>query len=256
MTEQFYRDISALTSSAVAYVEEPVHDLTSWVREQLRPCIGDSILNIGSRNGKLALALTRMVGETGYVLALDRSYKVLSALSQESQNLGLERYIRFLYLNPDDLNGHLRPDDFDRALSTRALIQSRHPQVLFHAVHQALRFGGTFFFYGPSRKDLAELRLLTSLYASEASAGENRELLFMEKIGLPYAREVFSEVEMVTFENVLRLDSSELLYACWRESAFYVEELEESFRLVAARHFQSHTSFETAQRLIGIRAIK
>lgn len=256
MTEQFYRDISALTNIAVACAEERRQNLTGWVCEQLQPRVGDSILNIGCRNSKLALALTGIVGETGYVLALDRSYRVLNALSQESQEQGLERRIRFLHLDPDDLHGHLRRDDFDRALSTRALTRSKHPQAVFQAIYQALKFGGVFFCYGPSRKDLAELRLFTTALTRETSASENRELLFMEKVGLPYASEIFSEVEAVTFEHALHLDAPELLCACWRESAFYAEELENDFRRAAVHHFQSHASFETAQRLVGIRARK
>lgn len=256
MTEQFYRDLSALTGSAVACAEEQAHDLTGWVKGQLQPRLGDSILNVGSKNGKLALTLAQIVGEAGYVLALDRSYKVLSALSQQSREWGLERRVRFLYLHPDNLSGHVRPGDFDRALSARALTQSKHPQMIFHAIYEALRPGGVFFFYGSARKDLAELRLFTSTLFQETPVDEKRELLFMERIGLPYAREAFSGVEVATFENSLRLDSPEMLSACWRESAFYEEEREESFREAAARHFQSHTTFETAQRLIGIRAMK
>src|SRR5581483_6825863 len=99
MTEQFYSTITAHTHSTVACTEPRISDLSSWVMAQLQPRAGESILNIGSRNGRLALALARIIGDEGYVLAVDRSYRVLNALSQQSQQQGLERRIRFLYLH-------------------------------------------------------------------------------------------------------------------------------------------------------------
>lgn len=256
MTEQFYRDLAALSHASVVCAEPQTSDLASWVMAQLQPRTGESILNIGSRNGRLALALARAVGNEGYVLAVDRSYRVLSGLSQQSQEQGLERRIRFLYLSLDDLGGHLRADDFARALSNGALTQSRQPQVVFHAISQALMPGGVFFFYGPSRKDLADLRAFSSPISQVIPSQGERALLFMEKIGLPYAREIFSEVEILKFENTLCLDSPEALLACWRESAFYEEEHENDFQLAARHYFQSHAIFEATRSLVGIKARK
>ena len=256
MTEQFYRDLTALSHSTVACAEPRSTGLSSWVMAQLQPRTGETLLNVGSRNGRLALALARIVGDGGYVLAVDRSYRVLNALSQQSQQQGLERRIRFLYLNLDDLGGHLRDDDFDRALSNGALTRCRQPQAVFYAISQALRPGGMFFFYGPSHKDLEDLGAFSSTVSQEIPAQGERILLFMERIGLPYAREIFSEVEILKFEDTLCLDSPESLFACWRESAFYAEEHEDEFQLAAQRYFQSHVLFEAVRSLVGIRAKK
>ncbi len=106
------------------------------------------------------------------------------------------------------------------------------------------------------RKDLAELRLFKAALRDEGAAQENRALLFIEKCGLPYARDLFSQVEIMKFEHPLRFDSPEDLSACWRESDLYDETLERDFQQAAVYHFQSHAVFETAQRIIGVRAIK
>jgi len=259
MTEQFYSSIAALTQSPqspTVYAEREATDPNTWLMDQLQPRVGDSILNIGCSNGKQALAVARRVGDTGYLLAVDRSYRALSALSQRSQEQGLEHRIRFLYLNLDELTGHLRPDDFDRALSARALSHVKQPQVVFHAIYEALKPGGVFFFYGPSRKDLVELRLFIAALDQERPPQENKELLFIEKIGLPHVRDVFPRVEITQFENPLRFNSPDDLFARWYESALYEEELENAFRRAAVRHFQSHAVFETAQRFVGVRATK
>lgn len=252
MTEQFYRDIAELKHAGVACLEYDGHDLDAWVLTQLAAHTGENILNIGCDNNEQAVSLARTSGQDGYVLAIDRSYRVLNTLSQRSLKVGLEDHIRFLYLNLDDLAGHLRPADFDRALCGRALSHVKQPQSVFQAIRQALKPGGVFFFYGPTRKDLMELRLFHAALHKEMRA--SRELFFIEQTGPTYARDVFSQVDLVKFECPLRFTSPDALYAYWRESDLYEETLDRDFRRAAVQHFQSHTAFETAQRLIGVRA--
>ncbi len=152
MTENFYRDIAALQQASTACAEHEVTDFNAWVINQLEVRQGDNVLNIGCGNMIQALSLAQTVGNGGHVLAIDRSYSALNMLSQGSQKNGLEQRIRFLYIHLDDLGGHARPEDFDRALGARALYHIRQPQEVFHAIRQALKPGGIFFFYGPSEK--------------------------------------------------------------------------------------------------------
>ncbi|HEY3994116.1 MAG TPA: methyltransferase domain-containing protein [Ktedonobacteraceae bacterium] len=253
MTEQFYLDIAALKQAGTACLEQELHDLDAWVHAQLAPRSGENIMHIGCDSNEQTLSLARTINPDGYVLAIDRSYRALSALSQRCQEGKVEKYVRFLYLDLDDLKGHLRPEDFDRAISGRALYHVKQPQALFLAIRQALKPGGIFFFYGPSRKDLVELRLFHATLRDETR--ESRALLFIEHVGAPCARDVFPQVEFTRFESPLRFTSPDTLYAYWRESDLYEEMLDGDFRRAAMQHFQSHTTFETAQRLIGVKAI-
>lgn len=252
MTEQFYRDIAALQKAGVACLEQDPRNLDSWALTQLTPRVGENILKLGCDSHAQTLSLARTIGQDGYVLTIDRSYRALSALSQSSQQSNVENHIRFLYLNLDDLKGHLRPEDFDRAISGRALYHVKQPQAVFLAIRQALKPGGVFFFYGPTRKDLVELRLFHATLRHETR--ESRELLYIEHVGAPCARDVFSQVEFIRFECPLRFTSPDALYAYWHASSLYEETLDRDFRRAAAQHFQSYPAFETAQRLIGVKA--
>lgn len=257
MTENFYRDLAALREPGIALAEAGATNLNSWIIEQLRPCPGESILEIGSGNGKRTLPLARIVGERGYVLAVDRSFDALSAISQRSLELGLETSIRFLQINLDEFEGHVRKDDFDRALGSRSLYQLKQPRVVIHAIHRAIKPGGAFFFYGPTRKDHAELRRFhADLRGESISSFEGREPTFIEDIGLQSAHDLFAELEIVKFEHPLRFTSPEALHACWNVSKLYDETLEGQFQYAAARYFASHMVFETFQRVVGIRCIK
>jgi SAM-dependent methyltransferase len=256
MIENFYRDIAALREPVPPPVEETgVSDLTSWVITQMDVRSGDSVLDMGSGNGKRTLPLAQLVGERGYVLAVDRSFEALSALSQQSLDARLETRIRFLQVNLDDFAGHVRKDDFDRALGSRTLHTVKHPQTVFHAIQQALKPGGIFFLYGPTRKDHAELRRFHSEACGEMFY-ENQEPGFVESTGLQCIQENFSDREIVFFEQILHFDSPEAIYACWSMSRLYDKALENAFQQTATRYFATHAFFETVQRIIGIRAIK
>lgn len=255
MTDQFYRDPAALTHPE-AGLPEQTGNLPSWVIHHLSAGPGENILAIGNRDGRLTLKLATCVGDTGYILAVDHSYRVLTALSQQSQEHDLQKRIRFLYLNLDDLGGHLRPQEFDRALCTGALVRSRQPQAVFHAIFQALRPGGALFFCGPARQDLAELGALCATCSQETGGPGEKELLFIERFGLPYARERFAVVETFTFVRTLGFASPEALLACWRKSTFYDEARTSDILAAARRYFQSHPLFETTRCFLGIRARK
>jgi SAM-dependent methyltransferase len=252
MSEQFYRDIAALQKAGVVCLEHDGYDVNTWALAQLAPRAGENILRLGCESHEQVVSLVRTVGQQGYVLSIDRSFRALNALSVRSQESRLEKYVRFLYLNLDDLQGHLPPEDFDRAISGRALYYVRRPQIVLQAIRQALKPGGTFFFYGPARKDLAELRLFIAALRNDTR--ESRELLYMEQVGMPCVRDAFARVEFARFEYPLRFSSPDALYTHWRSSELYEEALDKDFRRAAAQHFQSHAVFETAQRLIGIKA--
>ncbi|HEX7734242.1 MAG TPA: methyltransferase domain-containing protein [Ktedonobacteraceae bacterium] len=255
MTEQFYRDIAALQEGAIACLEytEDVSDLGAWVLAQTAARAGENILAIGCDSNEQTISLARTLGPRGYVLAIDRSYRALTALCRSSQAGGLEQTIRFLYLNLDDLGGHLRPEDFDRVLCGRALLHVKQPRAVFQAIRRALKVGGIFFFYGPTRKDLMELRLFHAALRHETC--ESREQFFVEQLGLRHAHDTFAQVDLISFESPLCFTSPDALYIYWRESELYEEELDRDFRYAAVQHFRSYSTFETAQRLVGVKAI-
>jgi SAM-dependent methyltransferase len=256
MTEKFYRDIAALKESSLALAESNAADLTSWIIDQLRPRRGDAILEIGCSNGKRTLPLARIVGETGYVLAIDRSYEALSTLSLQSLEESLETQIRFLQINLDSFGGHVRANAFDRVLGSHSLSRIKHPRTAFNTIQRALKPDGTFFFYGPTRKDHAELRDFHADLCGERSAYETLEPTFMEGVGMQYVRDFFSDLEIVKFEQPLRLTSTEALHACWSVSKLYNEQLEQRFIQAAKHHFASQQVFETIHRVMGIKVVK
>ncbi len=258
MTETYSNSLSALQERGQAqrHTASNATDLSTWVMDHLGLQIGHNVLDIGGGNGPQALPLAQIVGYSGHVLSIDRSYETLHTLGQRSQELGLEARIRLLQVNLDDLAGHLREDDFDRALASRALYRTKQPLSVFKAIHQSLKPGGTFFFYGPSRNNNVEIKRFHIALHDGMVLPESKELTFLEEVGLPVARECFAQVEIVKFEQPLLFDSPEALYTCWSTSKLYSEEMDIPCRRAAVRYFESNTVFETVKRVVGIKAMK
>lgn len=257
MTETYYTNSSALQERGQAQqTTSNATDLSTWVIDHLDIHPGYNVIDTGGSNGPQALPLAQLVGCNGHVLSIDRSFEVLHTLAQRSQELELETRIRLLQINLDDLEGYLREDDFERALASRALYRIKQPLSVFKALHRALKPGGTFFFYGPSRNNNLEIKRFHAALRGETISPENKEPTFLEEVGLPLARNCFSKVEIVRFEQPLLFDSPEALYTCWNNSKLYSEELDAPCRRAALHHFESHPVFETVKRVVGIKATK
>lgn len=261
MTDSFYSSIAAIQERKRVQ-QDPIStvsnatDLSTWVIDHLDIQAGSSVLDTGGSNGPQAIPLARLVGYNGYVLSIDRSYETLHALAQRSQELGLETRIRLLQIHLDDLEGYVREHDFDRALASRALTRLKQPRAVVHAIHRALKPGGLFFFYGPSRSNNLEIKRFHASLRGEVFPMEGHELTFLEEVGLPLAREYFAEVELVKFDQPLLFDSPEALYTCWSSSKLYTEELDVACRRAVLRHFEEHPVFETVKRVVGIKATR
>jgi SAM-dependent methyltransferase len=231
-------------------------DLSTWVMDHLALHAGHNVLDIGGGNGPQALPLAQLVGADGYVLSIDRSYETLHMLGQRSQELGLEARIRLLQIHLDDLEGHLREDDFDRVLASRSLYAIKQPLSVFKAIYHTLKPGGTFFFYGPSRRNYQEIKRFHAALYGDILPLESKELTFLEEVGLPVARKCFTQVEIMKFEQPLLFHSPETLYTYWKNSKLYSQTLDVFCRRAAIRHFESYSVFETVKRVVGIKAMK
>ncbi len=86
-----------------------VHDPYKMLRGLVRP--GQTAIDLGCGMGYFSIALARMVGENGRVIAVDLQTKMLERVERRAQRAGLERRIRVHQCRPDRL-GVAEPADF------------------------------------------------------------------------------------------------------------------------------------------------
>jgi len=233
------------------------YDLNQWIFDHLDLAKGLLVLDLGCGTGKQTLPLAQIIGDTGNVVALDISEEALNALSESAKDLGVERRITLLHCGLDDLAKHLHGQVFDRVLGCYSLYYAQYPRRVFEQVFRILKKGGIFFFCGPSKDNNLELKQFHyALRAEQVPQEAGGAVELMEKTGQQLARELFTRVEVFTFQNPLRFDSAEALYSYWSSYNLYDEKLAADFKAAADKHFTTHSIFETIKRVVGVRAIK
>jgi ubiquinone/menaquinone biosynthesis C-methylase UbiE len=232
------------------------HDLEEWAFSFLELTEGLKILELGCGSGKQSIPLADRVGNQGRVLAVDISQDALDTLLREASAQQLANRIDLLRAELDDIGVHLDAEQFDRALSCYALYYARDQNSVLRHIHNALKPRGIFFFCGPGKDNNAELKEFHYALAGENTSGESSATKFMSETGQQLAREIFTTVNVSTFENTLRFVSAEDLYLYWRSYNLYERGLDYKFRAEADKYFGRHEVFETSKRVIGVQAIK
>jgi SAM-dependent methyltransferase len=252
---RFDTDTSALERRIHAHDAFGSHDLNSWILANLQLAPGLDLLELGCGVGKQTLPLAKEIGDCGHITALDLSREALDALAVRSHQQGLGTRISLQCGDLDDLGSLVNGSVFDRALGSYSLYYAKRPQRLFCAIVTALRPGGVLFFCGPSGDNNVELKHLHYSLLNERPVGTDASA-FMEKTGPQLARELFSKVDILKFENKLRFTSSDSLYSYWSSYNLYSDDLAAAFRRAAEEHFRAHRTFETVKRVVGIKATK
>jgi SAM-dependent methyltransferase len=116
--------------------------LDAWHRAGFRA--GQTIIDVGCGPGYASLDLSGLVGESGTVIAIDKSRRFLDALDHECRKLGV-RNIRTFEIDLDD--GDLPVIEADGAWSRWAFAFVRNPRALLRRVCERLRPTGTIVFH-------------------------------------------------------------------------------------------------------------
>jgi len=245
----------ALKQRIQSHEQYGANDLNQWIFDHIQLTEGLSVLELGCGTGKQTLPMAKLIGRVGHIFAVDISQEALDSLLRSAQELTLESRISLLCKGIDDI-GRYVPQNVDRVVSSYSLYYAESPDTVFRALHRLMNTGGILFYCGPAKDNNDELKnfhysLTGSRPPKSGGAGE-----FMEETGPRLARELFAAVEMFSFENPLRFDSADALYAYWAAYNLYDACLEKEFKASAEQYFKTHQCFETIKRVVGVRASK
>jgi len=252
---RFDTDTSALERRIYAHDAFGSQDLNSWILSNLNLASGLHVLELGSGVGKQTLPIAKEVGETGHITAVDISKDALEMLAVHARQQNLSVRITPRYGDLDDLASLVDGKAFDRVVGSYSLYYCKYPQTLFCTIATVLRPGGELFFCGPSQDNNAELKHLHYSLLSENPVGTDAAT-FMEHTAPQIAGDLFSTIQVSSFENRLRFTSSDGLYSYWSSYNLYREELAIAFKCAADKQFEIHSTFDTVKRVVGIRATK
>lgn len=128
-----------------------VHDAEELLAPWIRP--GMHVMDLGCGLGYFSLAMARMVGSTGSVLAVDVQERMLSAVRGRARKAQLDGRIRTLRCTQQDLS--VRGQEADFALAFWMVHEVPDQNALFSQIHDGLRPEGLLFVAEP-RLDVRE----------------------------------------------------------------------------------------------------
>ncbi|VVB70021.1 Putative arsenite methyltransferase [uncultured archaeon] len=85
-----------------------IHDPKKILGEYIKP--GQTVLDVGCGPGTFSIAMAKMVGESGKVIAVDLQEEMLQILREKAVNLGLESRIFTHKSDPDRIGVSLKVD--------------------------------------------------------------------------------------------------------------------------------------------------
>lgn len=255
-TPRFNTNSEALSKRIEAHEKFGEKELNAWIFSHLEPKPGMEILDLGAGRGKQSIDLARIVGPAGHIRAVDISEESLRVLRETAEQAGVANIVEPVWEGLDDFPTHHFERIFDRVVSSYALYYSEAPDRLFPSIYRALKGGGIFFFCGPSGDNNREIKDFQRTLADNVRLTEAGGVEFMEETGRKLAYRYFDEVLLTDFENPLRFNSPESLYAYWSSYNLYDQTLDEVFRKKARQHFEHVSEFLTVKRVRGIRALK
>jgi len=114
-----------------------VHNPDQILRPYVQP--GNTILDVGCGMGYFTLALARLAGKDGCVIAADLPEQMLAGLRRRAESAGVMERIQLLQTSPDPI-GATGPFDF--ALAFWMVHEVRQPEAFLGEIYANLKPGG------------------------------------------------------------------------------------------------------------------
>jgi len=251
----FDTNATALKQRIQTHERYGANDLNPWIFDHFQLQEGLSVLELGCGTGKQTLPMAKLIGSTGHIVAVDISQEALESVFRSAQELKLENRISVVCKGIDGIGKYV-PKPVDRVLSSYSLYYAESPDAVFRDLHRLLNPEGILFFCGPAKDNNDELKRFHYSLAGTQPPKDSGASEFMEGTSQRLARELFATVEVFSFDNPLRFDSADALYAYWAAYNLYDVRLENEFKAMAKQYFQSQQCFETIKRVVGVRAAK
>lgn len=128
---------------ASEYVAERTFSNPDHIVYQLALKTGDIVADFGAGSGAYALALARVVGQSGIVYAVDIQRDLLTRIKNLAQNTGLSN-VHVLWGDIEQPEGTtLKNDLVNMVIIANTLFQTEHKKTVLHEAYRVLKPNGT-----------------------------------------------------------------------------------------------------------------
>ena len=102
----------------------------------------DSVLDVGTGTGVVALLAAKKIAKGGRVHGIDLSEGMLATATAKAEKLGLEEKVKFSQMDAENLE--CEPETFDAVVSLFALLHFPNPLTALKEIYRVMRPGGKF----------------------------------------------------------------------------------------------------------------
>lgn len=138
----------------------------------------DSVLDVGTGTGVVALLATKKIAKGGRVHGIDLSEGMLATATAKAEKLGLEEKIKFSQMDAENLE--FEAETFDAVVSLFALLHFPNPLTALKEIYRVMRPGGKFVVAVGSRPPLfsaSGLSHLVKIYPDLVRRKQGRQLV-------------------------------------------------------------------------------
>lgn len=251
MSKRFDADTQALKERERVNAEGAVHNLEDWIIEQIKPCAGMKVLDLGCGTGKQIFALARHVVPGGSLIGLDISKEAVETVNERARRENL-RHITAVQGSLDGSVCQFKSHRFDLIVSTYAFYYATDMRQLFAGLRSLLNAHGQIFICGPGHGTNREIiEMMNNLLPSRSKRVSSIED-FTGEADLAAIRQFYAHVVTVRLANKIRFLSPELLLQWWRNHNSFVPEILEPMTQAVQSHFKKNQEFFLSKNVLGI----
>lgn len=213
-----------------------LYDFSQWALEQIRPKVGDRVLEVGCGRGAQTIPVSEVVGFHGAITFIDLSK---ASVDHVSACIGDSTRARGIHGSMDEIARLLGEvgQGYDLAYSVYALYYADDPAGVLNEMYQRLASGGRLCIIGPDAPHgLVEIARKYHHIPAQVDNG----FKFRSTIVEPFFKKNFAKFEILFLKNQQTIASAEQFIEFYRQTTYYDSDAEASLRLYVENQINEH----------------
>lgn len=251
MSKRFNADTQALKEREKVNATGAIYNLEDWIIEQVQPCAGVKVLDLGCGTGKQIFALAKLVSPTGSLVGVDISKEAVETVSERARRENLT-YITAVQSSLDDVLELLKAERFDLIISSYAFYYAADMRRLFTGLRSFLNAQGQIFVCGPGDGTNQEIINMMNCFLPSQSDKALPIKDFMDDSDLTAISSFYAKLTTVRLQNQIKFLAPDSVLQWWRNHNSYAPEIDGAMAQAIRAHFEDHPEFMLSKNVLGI----
>jgi len=248
---KFDDDTKALKKRIQSNVEGALYSLEDWIIDQVKPCQGMQISDLGCGTGKQIFSLAPLVLEDGLVLGLDISADAINEVKERAEREQLKQ-VKAIQGSIDECIYLLQDYKFDLILSTYAIYYARNMKEVLSELPFLMNPKGHVFVCGPGFGTNQEMIALVNGIIIDPVLKLRPVENFINQADISEIGRFYSSSSIAWLDNHIRFVSLERVLQWWQNHNSFIPEILEPVKQALEYHFAQKGDFVLTKKVLGI----